>query len=62
MIEYSPDQQSAMRALKSGQNVFLTGKAGTGKTTILNRFIEWAIENKKNMRASAKVRKFYGGI
>lgn len=49
MIEYSPDQQSAMRALKSGQNVFLTGKAGTGKTTILNRFIEWAIENKKNM-------------
>lgn len=38
-----------MRALKSGQNVFLTGKAGTGKTTILNRFIEWAIENKKNM-------------
>lgn len=49
MIEYSPDQQSAMRALKSGQNVFLTGKAGTGKTTILNRFIGWAIENKKNM-------------
>lgn len=49
MIEYSADQQSAMRALKSGQNVFLTGKAGTGKTTILNRFIEWAIENKKNM-------------
>ena len=49
MIEYSPDQQSAMHALKSGQNVFLTGKAGTGKTTILNRFIEWAIENKKNM-------------
>lgn len=70
MIEYSPDQQSAMRALKSGQNVFLTGKAGTGKTTILNRFIEWAIENKninglldyKDLRTSAKVRKFYGGI
>ena len=49
MIEYSPDQQSAMRALKSGQNVFLTGKAGTGKTTILNRFIEWALENDKNL-------------
>lgn len=49
MIEYSPDQQAAMRALKSGQNVFLTGKAGTGKTTILNHFIDWAVENNKNL-------------
>ena len=49
MIEYSADQQAALYALKGGQNVFLTGKAGTGKTTIINHFIDWALENDKNL-------------
>ncbi len=32
-------QQTALKILKTGQNVFLTGSAGTGKTHILNDFV-----------------------
>ncbi len=32
-------QNQALKILHSGQNVFLTGSAGTGKTFLLNRFI-----------------------
>lgn len=47
--EYSEDQKAALSIMKSGQNCFLTGKAGTGKTTVLNDFIEWAINEGKNL-------------
>lgn len=33
-------QEKALEILKSGRNVFLTGSAGTGKTYVLNKFIE----------------------
>lgn len=33
-------QEKALELLKSGRNVFLTGSAGTGKTYVLNKFIE----------------------
>lgn len=32
-------QETALKILKSGQNVFLTGSAGTGKTYVLNEYI-----------------------
>lgn len=32
-------QETALKILKTGQNVFLTGSAGTGKTYILNEYI-----------------------
>ena len=32
-------QNTALNILKTGQNVFLTGSAGTGKTYILNEYI-----------------------
>lgn len=32
----------ALDNLKDGHHVFLTGPAGSGKTTVLNKFIEWA--------------------
>lgn len=32
-------QETALKILKTGQNVFLTGSAGTGKTHILNEYI-----------------------
>lgn len=35
------DQQTALSILKSGQNVYLTGSAGTGKTYLLNEYIEY---------------------
>ena len=33
-------QEKALEFLKSGRNVFLTGSAGTGKTYVLNQFIQ----------------------
>lgn len=35
------DQQTALSILKSGENVYLTGSAGTGKTYLLNQYIEY---------------------
>lgn len=34
-------QEQALHVLKLGHNVFLTGAAGTGKTYVLNQFIEY---------------------
>ena len=37
-------QTSALNILKSGQNVFITGSAGTGKTYLLNLYIQYLKE------------------
>ena len=37
-IELAPEQQAALELLLSGANVFLTGKAGTGKSTVVSEF------------------------
>lgn len=34
-------QEKALAILKSGRNVFLTGSAGTGKTYVLNQYIQY---------------------
>lgn len=39
-------QETALALLKSGRNVFLTGSAGTGKTYVLNQYIEY-LQNRK---------------
>ncbi len=38
-------QDQAITLMKSGKNVFLTGSAGTGKTYVLNQFIEHLEKN-----------------
>lgn len=38
------DQKDALNLLKSGQNVFLTGSAGSGKTYVLNQYIQYLKE------------------
>lgn len=40
------DQNTALAILKSGRNVFLTGSAGTGKTYVLNQYIQY-LQNRK---------------
>ena len=35
------NQEKALAILKSGDNVFLTGSAGTGKTYVLNKYIQY---------------------
>lgn len=37
---YTDEQESGLATLLSGANVFLTGNAGTGKSWLLNQFIE----------------------
>ena len=34
-------QEQALEILKSGKNAFITGPAGSGKTFLLNRYIDW---------------------
>lgn len=40
MLQFSPDQLGALNVLADPGNVFLTGKAGTGKSTVLRKFLE----------------------
>jgi len=46
-------QDKALAILKSGVNVFLTGSAGTGKTYILNQYIEYLRERKVPVAVTA---------
>jgi ATP-dependent DNA helicase PIF1 len=39
-------QKEALEILKMGKNVFLTGPAGSGKTYVLNQYIDFLKEKK----------------
>jgi GTPase SAR1 family protein len=47
------NQATALKILKSGNNVFLTGPAGTGKTYVLNKFIKHLKHNEVNVAITA---------
>ena len=38
-MQLDHEQQVALDAMLAGQNVFLTGRAGTGKSAVINEFI-----------------------
>ena len=40
MSELTPSQEQAIKLLDSGLNVFLTGKAGTGKSYLVDHFVD----------------------
>lgn len=46
-------QEKALQILKSGRNVFLTGSAGTGKTYVLNQFIQHLKDAKVEVAVTA---------
>jgi hypothetical protein len=46
-------QSKALAILKSGKNVFLTGSAGTGKTYLLNQYIQYLRERKVPVAVTA---------
>lgn len=52
-MELTSKQQQFLDALQSGDNIFLTGKAGTGKSFIVRRGIELLKEAKKHVAAVA---------
>lgn len=38
-------QEQALTYLKGEKNIFLTGQPGTGKTYLINQYIEWCVDN-----------------
>lgn len=47
------DQKTALKILHSGENVFITGQAGSGKTFLLNKFINEARKKGKIVAVTA---------
>ena len=47
------NQELALEVLLSGQSAFVTGPAGTGKTYLLNRFVEYAKSEGKHVSVTA---------
>lgn len=47
------EQEVALSILKSGANVFLTGSAGTGKTYVLNQYIQYLKDRKVTVAITA---------
>ena len=47
------DQEFAMKHVKDGKNMFITGPAGTGKTFLINQIKEWANSVNKNCAVTA---------
>jgi DNA-dependent RNA polymerase auxiliary subunit epsilon len=46
-------QQDALKILKAGRNVYLTGAAGAGKTYVINQYIEYLKSHRVNASVTA---------
>ncbi|MBU2540042.1 AAA family ATPase [Patescibacteria group bacterium] len=46
-------QEEALKIMKMGYNVFLTGPPGSGKTFLLNKYIDYLKENDKSVAVTA---------
>ena len=44
-VTLNAEQQNALNAMLSGKNCFLTGEAGTGKSTVLREFLRQTDKN-----------------
>ncbi len=41
-VRLNSDQQAALAAVQAGENIFLTGPAGSGKSTLIQAIVSWA--------------------
>lgn len=48
-LDLNHDQQTAFNLVKSGKNVFITGSAGTGKSFVVGKIIEWSKQNGRHI-------------
>ncbi len=46
-------QHEALELMKTGKNIFLTGSPGTGKSYLVNKYLEWAYDNGKRVEVTA---------
>jgi ATP-dependent DNA helicase PIF1 len=49
----SPEQETALAFFKAGQNIFLTGPGGTGKSALIKLMVEHAKANKQRIQVCA---------
>lgn len=52
-MELNADQAAAFTAVQAGQNIFLTGPAGSGKSYLIRRIVEWAESSGKILSVTA---------
>jgi ATP-dependent DNA helicase PIF1 len=52
-LKLSPEQQTALDLFKKGENIFLTGPGGTGKTELIKRIVEIAEKQSKPIQVCA---------
>ena len=50
-ITITPEFEAVLKTIAEGKNIFITGKAGTGKSTLLKQFIQDA--RNKNILVTA---------
>ncbi len=52
-MELSPEQEEALRVFGAGQNMFLTGPGGTGKTALIKKIVELCKTTGKKIQVCA---------
>lgn len=52
-VRLNEDQRAALAAVKAGENIFLTGPAGSGKTTLIQAILGWAATVERRCEVTA---------
>lgn len=52
-MELNHEQSAAFEAIQSGKNVFLTGPAGSGKSFLIRKVVDWAEAQRKTIAITA---------